>query len=120
IRLNGIVALGQPVLFPYFFGVGDLMLLRGVRDFRSARILIVIAIISSVMARPRTLVLGGGEKVSLVTDWSHRHVVYSAPKSLVRAFHLSGDSRYVQQWVRRNAERKRHHHHDHEWFEEGL
>jgi hypothetical protein len=94
------------------------MILRGVRDFRSARILIVIAIISSVMARPRTLVLGGDEKVSLVTDWSHRHVVYSAPKSFVRAFHLSGDSRYVQQWVRRNAERKRHHHHDHEWFEE--
>src|ERR1700739_2065305 len=93
------------------------MIFRGVRDFRSAGILIAIAIVSSVMARPRTLVYGEDEKVSLVTEWSHRHVVYSAPKSYVRAFHLSQDPRYVQQWVRRNAERK-HHHHDREWFAE--
>jgi hypothetical protein len=48
----------------------------------------------------------------LVTDWSHRHVVYSDPKSLIRRFELSQDHRYVQQWRRREAER----HGDHnEW-----
>ncbi len=54
----------------------------------------------------------GGEHVHLVTDWSHRHLVYSEPKSLKKQFELSRDPRYVQQWMRRNAERR----HDHdEW-----
>src|ERR1700733_14118975 len=49
----------------------------------------------------------GDEPVHLVTDWSHRHLVYSAPRSLMERFRLSSHPRYVQQWMRRNAE-KRH------------
>jgi hypothetical protein len=44
--------------------------------------------------------------VHLATDWSHRHLIFSAPKNLVHAFQLSSNARYVQQWVRRNAEIK--------------
>jgi hypothetical protein len=44
--------------------------------------------------------------VHMVTDWSHRHLVFSQPHSLMDGFKLSANSRYVQQWVRRNAEKK--------------
>jgi hypothetical protein len=45
----------------------------------------------------------------LVTDWSHRYAVFSEPKSLMRRFELSQNHRYVQQWRRRNAERRGDH-----------
>ena len=48
----------------------------------------------------------GDEPVHLVTDWSHRHLVYSAPTSLRKRFQLSSDHRYVQQWLRRKAEKR--------------
>jgi hypothetical protein len=37
----------------------------------------------------------------ILTDWSHRHVVFSRPASLGGAAHLMQDPRYAQQWVRR-------------------
>jgi hypothetical protein len=40
----------------------------------------------------------------MVSDWSHRHLIFSAPKNLIHAFQLSSNPRYVQQWTRRNAE----------------
>jgi hypothetical protein len=40
----------------------------------------------------------------MVSDWSHRHLIFSAPKNLIHAFQLSSNPRYVQQWMRRNAE----------------
>jgi hypothetical protein len=46
------------------------------------------------------------EPIHLVTDWSHRHVVFSPPHNLMDRFRLSRDPRYVQQIIRRNAERK--------------
>ena len=46
------------------------------------------------------------EHAHLVTDWSHRHVVFSEPKSLMKRFQLSSNHRYVQQWMRRQAERR--------------
>src|ERR1700737_1971893 len=46
------------------------------------------------------------DPVHMATDWSHEHLVFSAPKTLVGRFQASSDSRYVQQWVRRNAEKK--------------
>ena len=47
-----------------------------------------------------------GKKVVLAHDWSHKHLVYSAPKNVTHAFELSRETRYVQQWVRRNAEQR--------------
>jgi hypothetical protein len=42
--------------------------------------------------------------VHMVSDWSHRHLIFSAPQNLIHAFQLSSNPRYVQQWMRRNAE----------------
>ena len=44
--------------------------------------------------------------VHLTTDWSHRHLVFSNPKSLMKRIQLSSNPRYVQQWIRRNAEKQ--------------
>ncbi len=45
----------------------------------------------------------GNKPVHLVTDWSHRHLVFSSPKSLMKRFQFSSDPRYVQQLLRRHA-----------------
>src|SRR5580700_10416414 len=72
---------------------------------RLAEILLGAAIVIALVVVRGTK--AGDEPVHLVTDWSHRHMVYSAPSSLMQRFQLSSDTRYVQQWIRRNAE-KRH------------
>jgi hypothetical protein len=41
------------------------------------------------------------------TDWSHRHLIFSTPKTLFDRIQFSSNHRYVQQWVRRYAEKKR-------------
>jgi hypothetical protein len=45
----------------------------------------------------------GNEPVHLTTDWSHRHVVFSAPHNLGQHVKLLSNPRYVQQLVRRNS-----------------
>jgi len=42
-------------------------------------------------------------RISLVTDWTHRHVVFSTPQTFEQALRVQGDPRYMQQWVRRNV-----------------
>jgi hypothetical protein len=44
--------------------------------------------------------------IGMPTDWSHRHMVFSAPRSRREALHLSENPRYLQQWLRRNIERR--------------
>jgi hypothetical protein len=70
---------------------------------RLAQILLGAAIIALVVVRGAK---AGDEHVHLVTDWSHRHLVFSEPKSLMKRFELSGNHRYVQQRMRRIAERR--------------
>jgi len=41
--------------------------------------------------------------VHVTTDWSTRHMVYSAPSSQAQARRLQAEPRYVQQWRRQNA-----------------
>lgn len=48
----------------------------------------------------------GRQPFPVATDWSHKHLVFSPPKTLMDRFRFSSDIRYVQQWVRRNAERR--------------
>ena len=50
-------------------------------------------------------VRAGNEPVHLATDWSHRHMIFSAPQTLMDRFRFSTEPRYVQQWLRRNSER---------------
>ena len=39
----------------------------------------------------------------LLTDWTSRHVVFSAPRTFEQALRLQRDPRYLQQWARRNV-----------------
>lgn len=76
---------------------------------RPAQILLVAALaITLVIVVGRTSAQNG--RVPMATDWSHRHLIFSQPHSLFDAFKLSSNPRYVQQWVRRNAEKKGHGH----------
>jgi len=46
------------------------------------------------------------DPVHTTTDWSHRHLIFSTPKALFDRIQFSSNHRYVQQWVRRYAEKK--------------
>jgi hypothetical protein len=41
--------------------------------------------------------------VHMTTDWSNRHMVYSAPSSMAQAWRLQFEPRYLDQWTRRNT-----------------
>jgi hypothetical protein len=71
---------------------------------RVAQILLGVFVIALVAVRGAKA--GEEEHAHLVTDWSHRHLVYSEPRSLMKRFELSRDSRYAQQVRRKNAERR--------------
>jgi hypothetical protein len=45
----------------------------------------------------------GHTPVHMTTDWSNRHMVYSAPSSMGHALRLQAEPRYLHQWARRNA-----------------
>jgi hypothetical protein len=44
----------------------------------------------------------GHTPVHMTTDWSNRHMVYSAPSSFADAWRLQAEPRYLHQWTRRN------------------
>ncbi len=79
------------------------MISKKARRIRVAQILLSGAFVIALVAVRGAK--AGDEHFHLVTDWSNRHLVYSEPKSLMKRFELSKDPRYVQQWMRRNAER---------------
>ncbi|HET6142775.1 MAG TPA: hypothetical protein VFE02_04655 [Candidatus Acidoferrales bacterium] len=76
-----------------------------------SQILLLSAVVAFALIVPREA-KAGDEHVPVVTDWSHRHAVYSEPNSLMKRFALSADHRYLQQSLRRNAER---HHGQDRW-----
>jgi hypothetical protein len=45
---------------------------------------------------------GGHTPVHMTTDWSNRHMVYSAPSTMMEAWRLQAEPRYLHQWARRN------------------
>lgn len=66
---------------------------------RLAQILLgVVIVIALVVVRGSN---AGNPPVHLATDWSHRHVIFSAPKSLAQQIQLLSNPRYAQQLVRR-------------------
>jgi hypothetical protein len=48
-----------------------------------------------------------GYRVPLVEDWTHRHLIFSAPRSFVQNLELQRQPRYVQQYFRRGGQRGR-------------
>ena len=71
---------------------------------RLAQVVLGVAIVVALTMVHRTS--AGDEPVHLVTDWSHHHLIFSAPHDFMDALRLSRDPRYIQQWIRRNVERK--------------
>ena len=59
--------------------------------------------------RNRTVVVGGtnasNNHVHMTTDWSHKHLIYSKPKSLAKQIHYYRVRGSVQQQIRRNKEK---------------
>jgi hypothetical protein len=41
-------------------------------------------------------------RVPVIEDWTHRHLIYSAPRSVIHNLQLQRQPRYVQQYLRRN------------------
>jgi hypothetical protein len=83
----------------------DEMKLNSLRRGRLAQILVGTAIVIALVLVVRGTHAQNGP-VHMSTDWSHRHLIFSQPHSLMDGFKLSGNPRYVQQWIRRNAEKK--------------
>jgi len=71
-------------------------------QIRLAQILLGGALVIALVLVHGTSAQNG--PVHMVSDWSHRHLIFSAPKNLIHAFQLSSNPRYVQQWTQRNAE----------------
>jgi len=69
-----------------------------------AQILLGAAIVIGLVVVRATNAQNG--PVHMATDWSHRHLIFSQPHSLLDGFKLSGNPRYVEQWIRRNAEKR--------------
>src|ERR1700733_864231 len=63
----------------------------------------VAIVISCVAVRA---IKAADEPIHLVTDWSHRHVVFSPPRNLTDRLRLSRNPRYIQQIIRHAAERE--------------
>ena len=61
--------------------------------------LVVFATIRAASAQ------GPGERISIVSDWSDRHVVFSRPDSFERAWRLQAEPRFRLQVLGRNARR---------------
>jgi hypothetical protein len=51
---------------------------------------------------PEATAQGTGSRIPIVSDWSHRHLVFSAPQSIWHAWRLQGEPRYWHKWSREN------------------
>ncbi len=61
-----------------------------------------LAAVAITIAAPRTKIHAQNHlRISLTTDWSHAHMIFTAPNSITTAWRLQGISRYQQQWFRR-------------------
>jgi hypothetical protein len=81
------------------------MKLNNLRRGWLAQILLGAAIVIALVVVVRVTRAQNGP-VHMVTDWSHRHLIFSQPNSPLDGSKLSRDPRYVQQWIRRNAEKR--------------
>jgi hypothetical protein len=72
--------------------------------FALGLMLLITPVVVAIAVASSSTAFGSDRRVGLATDWSHRHLVFSTPGSLVESFGWSRNPRYVQQWLRRNAE----------------
>ncbi len=62
-----------------------------------------LAVVFILMARGKKTHAQTHIPVHMTTDWSNRHMVYSAPSSMAQAWRLQAEPRYLHQLTRRNA-----------------
>ena len=67
---------------------------------------LVLAVAIVILFAAVRAIKAADEPIHLVTDWSHRHVVFSPPHNLMDQLRLSRNPRYIQQNIRRAAERE--------------
>jgi hypothetical protein len=68
---------------------------------RAAIAVVGIALLAFLTVRESTA-QGAGSRISMVSDWSHQHLVFSAPQSIWHAWRLQSEPRYWHQWSRQN------------------
>jgi hypothetical protein len=78
-----------------------------------SRLLILLALVMLILPSCLLAQEEGEAHIGVPTDWSHRHMVFSAPHSPIEALNLSENPRYIQQWLRRNIERRHKRHRSH-------
>jgi hypothetical protein len=76
------------------------------RRFGATQILFGAALVFALFLAREAKAGDEQEHKHLVTDWSHRRLVFSEPHSLMQRFQLSSNTRYVQQVRRKSAERR--------------
>ena len=82
------------------------MKLKNTQRIRLAQVLLGITIVVALVVVRRTRAQSNAEghaPVHMTTDWSNRHMIYSAPSSMAQAWRLQAEPRYIHQWTRRNA-----------------
>lgn len=57
-----------------------------------------IALVVFLMVR-ETTAQGPSSRIPIVSDWSHQHLVFSAPQSISHAWQLQREPRYWHQWA---------------------
>lgn len=65
-----------------------------------------LTLVSALLLVPRGSKISaqGHFPIHSTTDWSNRHLVYSAPSSMMHAWKLQAEPRYLDQWVRLYAQ----------------
>lgn len=72
---------------------------------RLARLFLSVALVIGLVSVRGTH--AGDEPFHLTSDWSHHHLVFSAPRSLAEHFRLLSNPRYVHQLLARDGSRNR-------------
>src|SRR5713226_7133166 len=75
------------------------------KDLSGVRFTLVFVTLTVTVALIAHTTRGQGlSRMSVPHDWSHRHVVFSAPSNIWQAWQLQKEPRYWHQLLRRNAE----------------
>ncbi len=74
-----------------------------------ARVMKIVGLFAICLGVAGAMLLMGNQRfeprsnrVPVVQDWSHRHMVYSHPKSIIQNLQVQRQPRYAQQFLRRN------------------
>src|SRR5580704_15606670 len=70
---------------------------------RTGMVVAWVATLSLIVTLGAQTADGQAPRVPLAQDWSHRHLIYSAPATVEQARRLQTEPRYWHQWIRRHG-----------------